>query len=224
MRKPTWLSRTCEEIAPWAFFIVLARRQERRCRCKDLLEDKAYQRYTELSEADLERRLAQEHERSDALDDKTVKLTLSIAGGLSVLGLGLTMLGTTTAALDDAKAIAGSANYVTAVVTVSVLHFLGASWMALGALRAQPRHGFGTQYLLALKGNDRQKTQADQLARQEVRNSIRQMRNEAVFQTVRNGMIVLGVGAIVAAFATLGAGECLGAWIGCSVPPQDPRP
>ena len=75
--------------------------------------------------------------------------------------------------------------------------------MALGALRTQPRYGFGTQYLLTLKGNDRRVTQADQLARQEIRNSIRQMRNEAVFQTVRNGMIVLAIGAVAAVIATL---------------------
>ena len=219
-----WISRTCEEIAPWGFFIVLARRQERRCRGKDLLKVGAYQQYTELSEADLERRLAEEHERADRLDDKTVKLTLSIAGGLSVLGLGLTMLGTTTSALEDAKAIAGSTNYLALAVAASVLHFLGASWMALGALRTQPRHGIGTQYLLALKGNDRRVTQADQLARQEIRNIIRQIRNEAVFQTVRNGMIVLGMAAVAAAFATLGSGESGAAWLGCSVRPQEPLP
>ena len=120
-----------------------------------------------------------------------------------MLGLGLTMLGTTTSALEDAKAIAGSTNYVTPAMAMSVLHFLGASWMALGALRTQPRHGFGTQYLLALKGNDPRATQADQLARQEIRNNIRQMRNEAVFQTVRNGMIVLAIGVVAAVLATL---------------------
>ena len=58
-------------------------------------------------------------------------------------------------------------------VAVSVFHFIGASGMALGALRPQPRHGFGSQYLLALRGNDNRVTQADQLARQEIRNSIR---------------------------------------------------
>ena len=193
----------CEEIAPWGFFIVVARRQEQRCKCKELFRTQAYQDYTRLSEENLERRLTQEHDRGDALDDKTVKLTLSIAGGLSVLGLGLTVLGTTTSALDHAKTLAGSTYYVTLPVALSVLHFIGASGMALGALRPQPRHGFGTQYLLALKGNDRRVTRADELARQEIRNSIRQMRNEAVFQTVRNGMIVLGIGAVAAVIATL---------------------
>ena len=151
----------CEEIAPWGFFSVVAQRQEQRCKCKDLLKAEAYQDYTKLSEEDLERRLTQEHERGDALDDKTVKLTLSIAGGLSVLGLGLTVLGTTTSALDQAKELAVSTNYVTPAVAVSVLHFIGASGMALGALRPQPRHGFGTQYLLVLRGNDSRVTQAD---------------------------------------------------------------
>ena len=188
----------CEEIAPWAFFIVRARRQERRCKFEDLLKARAYREYGTLPEEDLERRLAQEHERGDALDDKTVKLTLSIAGGLSVLGLGLTVLGMTTSALDEAKALAGSTIYITGPIALSLLHFFGASGMALGALRTQQRYGFGTQYLLQLKGNDPQVTQADQLARQEIMNSIRQMRNEAVFQTVRNGMIVLAMGAVAA--------------------------
>ena len=147
--------------------------------------------------------MTQEHERGCALDEKAVKLTLSIAGGLSVLGLGLTVLGTTTSALDHAKTLAGSSYYVTPPVAVSILHFIEASGMALGALRPQPRHGFGTQYLVALRRNDRRVTQADQLARQEIRNSIRQMRNDAVFQTVRNGMIVLGIGAVAAVVATL---------------------
>ena len=177
----------CEEIAPWGFFIVVARRQERQCECKELVKTRTYHEYTELSEEDLERRLTQEHERGDALDEKTVKLTLSIAGGLSVLGLGLTVLGTTTSALDQAKTLAGSTYFVTLPVAVSILHFIGASGMALGALRPQLRHGFGTQYLLALKASDRRVTQADQLARQEIRNSIRQMRNEAVFQTAYSG-------------------------------------
>ena len=125
------------------------------------------------TEENLEQRLTQEHKRADALDDKTVKLTLSIAGGLSVVGLGLTVVGTTTSALDQAKALAMSTNYITLVVPLSVLHFLGASWMALGALRAQHRFGYGTQYPLALDGNDRRVRQADQLARQQIMNSIR---------------------------------------------------
>ena len=198
-----WFSRTCEEIAPWGFFVARAKRQERRCRCKDLLNTGSYREYARLEEKELERRLTEEHQRSDALDEKTVKLTLSIAGGLSVLGLGLTVIGTTTSALDQAKALAGVTNYVIPLVTLSVVHFFGATWMALGALRTQPRYGFGTQYLLALDGGDRRVTQANHLARQEIMNSIRQLRNEAVFQTVRNGMIVLGVGAVATAIATL---------------------
>ena len=203
MRKTIWFSRMCEEIAPWGFFFVRARRQERRCECKDLLKARAYREYETLPEEDLDRRLTQEHDRGDALDDKTVKLTLSIAGGLSVLGLGLTVLGTTTSALDEAKALAGSTIYITGPIALSVLHFIAASGMALGALRPQPRHGFGTHYLLALRENNSRVTQADQLARQEIRNSIRQMRNEAVFQTVRNGMIVMGIGAVAAVIEML---------------------
>ena len=197
------LSRMCEEIAPWGFFAVVARRQERKCACKELLKHDSYKEYTELSEEELEGRLKQEHERGDALDDKTVKLTLSIVGGLSVLGLGLTVLGTTTSALDEAKTLAGNTIYITLPIALGVLHFIVASTTALGALRLTHRHGFGTHYLLALKGKDPKCTQADALARQEIRNSIRQMRNEAVFQTVRNGIIMFGVGAVATVITTL---------------------
>ena len=66
--------------------------------------------------------------------------------------------------------------------------------MALGALRTYNKFGFGTKYTLAIHESDPKALRAEHLARQETVNNLRHCRNEAVFQAVRNGFILLFVG------------------------------
>ena len=64
-----------------------------------------------------------------------------------------------------------------------------AGLVALGALRTAPRYGYGTQFLLE---QDRPMNEilAESLARQEIVNIVRHLRNEAAFQSLRNGLLL----------------------------------
>ena len=66
--------------------------------------------------------------------------------------------------------------------------------MALGAVRTYRKFGFGTRYALARQDSDSTALLAEHLARQETLNILRHCRNEAVFQAVRNGLLLLLVG------------------------------
>ena len=81
---------------------------------------------------------------------------------------------------------------------VNFLIFLGlfysimADLVALGALRTAPRHGYGTSLFLK-QDTLRKKILAESLARQEIINLVPQLRNEAAFQSLRNGLLLFVV-------------------------------
>lgn len=80
-------------------------------------------------------------------------------------------------------------------------YVLSAGFVALGALRTLPSYGYGTRFLLQQEDNA-PSTVADALARQELMNNIRHLRNETAYQALRNGLILLFV-AILLFAATL---------------------
>ena len=165
-----------------------------RYKLPELLKDKAFLGYDRLSVDELDRRLAEEHERAVALDDKTSKGTLFLSVGFSILGLGLTVISSSKWILLTTASSPIGSTWLILLFGASVIYFLTASWMALGALRTYPKFGFGTKYTLNLHDSDATALRAEQLARQETVNNLRHCRNEAVFQAVRNGFILLFVG------------------------------
>jgi len=127
------------------------------------------------------------------MDDRTFKLTLS-------LSIGLTILGSTAAFLVKAVQSTIIQSTLTIVIGVGLFYVLAAGFIALGALRTFPTFGFGTQFILR-QGNT-PNALADALARQEVMNIIRHLRNETAYQSLRNGLFLLFAGILIFA-ATL---------------------
>ena len=180
------IPRFIEEIVPFALYYLRSRRQRRRSESEEILREREFTNYVALSEDKLKERLKEEHQRASVMDEKTSKLTLSFSIALTFVGAAMIFL----------------KNYVSAVVMqtdlsvlVNFLIFLGlfysivAGLLALGALRTAPRYGYGTQLLLE---QDRPMNEilADSLARQEIVNIVRHLRNEAAFQSLRNGLLL----------------------------------
>ena len=187
-------ARIAEEVFPFVYYLRNASRLKVRSELPALLQDEAFRGYDRLPVDDLDRRLAEEHERAVALDDKTLKVTLFLSAGFSILGLGLTVISSSSSLLaKPASSLVGPTS-LTLLFGVSVLYFILASWMALGAVRTYPKFGFGTRYALARQDSTSTALRAEHLARQETLNILRHCRNEAVFQAVRNGLILLLVG------------------------------
>ena len=194
-------ARIAEEAFPFAFYLRNASRLKARSELPEILQYDDFREYDRLSVAELDQRLTEEHERAVALDDKTLKITLFLSGAFSVLGLGLAVISSSSAILAKTASSPIAPTWLTLLFVTSVVYFIVASWMALGALRTYRRYGFGTRYLLARQDSSSAALRAESLARQETLNILRHCRNEAVFQTVRNGLILLLVGILVSVAA-----------------------
>lgn len=187
------ISRLAEEIFPFFYYFYRVRQQRRRCGSPNILNLPMFASYTSLSQAQLSVRLKEEHTRASALDDKTFKLTLSLSVGLTVLG---------SAAASLLGALTSPALQVTLalVIGAALFYFLLAGFVALGGVRTSATYGYGTKFLLQ-KQTGVPNVIADALARQEIMNIIRHLRNETAYQALRNGLILLFAGLLL--FATL---------------------
>jgi hypothetical protein len=177
------LSRIVEELFPFPYYFVNKARQWRRCESDGILNDAAFTGYSTLSPDQLTKRLEEERARATAMDEKTFKLTLS-------LSVGLTVLGSTAALLLKTVSSATVQTLLAVMIGLSLLYVLAAGFVALGALRTFRSYGYGTQFLLQ-RQEDAQNILADALARQEIANNIRHLRNETAYQAVRNGLSLL---------------------------------
>lgn len=183
-----------EELLPFMHYVVHAKKLRALAENADLLAGQEYADYPTLSEKQLTDRLAEERTRAAALDDKTFKLTLS-------LSLGLTILSSTAAYVSSHLTVVAVSFAVSTIIGLSLLYTLIAGLLALSALRTLPSFGYGTRLLLEQKVPNAT-TLASHLARQEVMNLIRQIRNEAAYQALRNGLVLLFVALLLFA-ATL---------------------
>ncbi|MYG65100.1 MAG: hypothetical protein F4206_00005 [Gammaproteobacteria bacterium] len=175
-------SRIFEEIFPFFQYIINSNILRKKSGRKDILSFPEFQEYVNLSEEQLTIRLKEERERAAFIDDKTFKLTLSLSIGLSILGLTAAFL---------AKAF--FADVVILIFGIGIFYILVAGFLALGALRTIPSFGYGTDFMLKSQDNPLS-VLADSLARQETMNLIRHLRNEAAFQTLRNGLFMIFLG------------------------------
>ena len=192
--------RMAEEVFPFAYYYFSsARKLNERSNCPDILAEEEFSKYPVVPKKVLERRLKEEHRRAVALDDKTLRVSFFLSSGFSVLGLGLTILGASDLI---AKAVSSLAPPIllTLLFVASTVYFLFSGFLALGAMRTYPLHGFGTAYELDRHKKSSKALLVKCLARQEVLNRLRHCRNEAVFQTTRNGIILLLGGIFLALF------------------------
>lgn len=146
---------------------------------EEILNRKEYSQFTKIALGDLQMRLNQEDERASAINEKTYKMGLSLSLALTIIGYAFTEL-------PDQISYSVAKIFISTSIIVGVLYFVLAGLTALGAIRTEPTYGSTTQILLLGK-KKKQQCLAKCLAQSEVMNSIRHLRNEAVFQNLRIG-------------------------------------
>lgn len=177
------MKRILEELFPFAFFYF---------RTKQIMEDSEnpnigdingdYGLYHQLDAELLSKRIKEEHERGQTIDDKTVKFTISISIALTILGFIAGFISKTIEGGSFKLLISSTSGF-------SVLYTIIGGILALGALKTLPTYGYGTEFIIKSKNNVNVKIAA--LAAQEKINNVRHLRNEAAYQCLRNGFIIL---------------------------------
>lgn len=190
LRSALWrtAARTGEEVFPFVTYLVSWRR------LRELMNGEnppaspdTLASYRNLGTSDLEKRLTEEHERAKSLDEKTFKMTFSLA-------LGLTILGSVTAVLLGNIGESTIAALMRFGITLSILYIFFGGSIALSSLRTLPTFGYGTGFRIAAKAASTPgELYVEALLRQEKANQIRQVRNEAAFQALRNGFVLFGI-------------------------------
>ena len=189
------LSVIFEEAFPFVYYICRCRRLRRRAETGGILVHGDFAKHEELSPDELRKRLAEEHTRARAMDEKTFKLTLSFS-------LGLTIVGLATSSLVGTLSCVALKVTITLVLGLGTLFVLAAAFLALGALRTLPFYGYGTAFLLRARHAENGHTAlAEALARQETMNTVRHLRNEAAYQALRNGLVLVLCGFCLFMFA-----------------------
>ena len=88
-----WIARIVEELFPFAYYVGNASKLRKRSHLPNVLDAESLREYVCLSVAVLDRRLAEEHDRAAALDEKTLRVTFFVSAAFAVLGIGLTVIG-----------------------------------------------------------------------------------------------------------------------------------
>ena len=158
-------------------------------------EDPTIECYRELEIDTLNKRLKEEHLRAVKIDDKTSKFTLG-------LGVSLAIIAAASGSFAKFVPYQNFGGVISFLCGLSALYMLFAGIISFGAMKTLPRFGYGTKHEIELKKNG-----ADYLAwvllKQEEINTVRQMRNETAYQSLRNGFLVLIIALIIALFYSL---------------------
>lgn len=152
--------------------------------------------YVEIDNTSLKNRISEEHARAVKIDEKTYKFTL----GLSV---SLTVLAAASGAFAKYLPKNEYSSLISVACGVSAIYMLLAGMTALGSLKTLPTYGYGSHHRLKEKSEGK-KYLAVALYSQEKMNIIRHLRNEAAYQSLRNGFLVLLLALVisVSTFAT----------------------
>lgn len=141
------------------------------------------ERYKELDADCLSNRIKEEHARAVKIDEKTSKFTLGLSVSLTVLA----------AASGSFIKLIPNSSFSTAISMscgLASIYMLAAGITALGALKTLATYGYGTEHLINQKKSGISYL-AQALYAQERMNIIRQLRNEAAYQSLRNGFLLL---------------------------------
>jgi len=178
-----------EELFPFAFCYFRSKRIVEKAADPDIGKiDGEYSLYHQLDSESLSKRLKEEHERGRSIDDKTIKFTVSLSIALTILG-SVGGYFSKTLGSGTLKLLVSSAS------GVSVLYTIAGGILALGALKTLPTYGYGTNFDIKSKNDDNVKVTA--LAAQEKVNTARHLRNEAAYQCLRNGFLILWVSLVL---------------------------
>ena len=177
-----YICRFFEEIFPLFPYLKSQRKILSKINNDSELAEKS-KKYNELDADCLNERIKEEHERAVKIDDKTSKFTL----GLSV---SLTVLAAASGSLVKFIPTSSYSSAISIVCGIASIYMLLAGITALGALKTLATYGYGTEHLLKLK-SDGVSHLSQALYAQERMNIVRQLRNEAAYQSLRNGFIML---------------------------------
>lgn len=179
-----FIYRIFEEVFPILFFLKNKNNILKRIRDGNDIASKSA-RYEELGFDSLNVRIKEEHERAIKIDEKTFKFTL----GLSI---SLTVLAAASGSFVQFLPNSSFSVYISIICGISSIYMLTAGIIALGAIKTLATYGYGTDHLLNQKKfGDFYLAQA--LYAQERMNTIRQLRNESAYQSLRNGFLILFV-------------------------------
>ncbi len=177
------MRRFVEEILPFAFFYVRVKRILEKAADPDIgSKNGEYGEYHQLDTESLCERLKEEHERGKSIDEKTVKFTVSIS-------IALTIIGSISGYLSKVLESGALKMLVSSASGFSVLYTITGGILALGALKTLPTYGYGTDFVIKAKNDNKIRITA--LAAQEKINTARHLRNEAAYQCLRNGFIII---------------------------------
>ncbi len=171
-----------EEIFPIFPFLKSKNSIQRNIKDVEILSKRS-DLYKQLNTDSLDKRIKEEHERGVKIDDKTSKFTLGLSVSLTVLAA---VSGSIAKYLPDGS----YTTFIAIVCGIAALYMLLAGIIALGALKTLPTYGYGTEHVINLKEKGISYL-AEALFAQEQINIIRQLRNEAAYQSLRNGFILL---------------------------------
>ncbi len=177
-----YLYRVVEEVFPFISFFINRKKIEKLISNNDELIEES-KSYKALDADCLNDRIKEEHERGIKIDNKTYKFTLGLSISLTVLA---------AASGSFAKYLPSNSlvEYISIACGVSALYMLTAGVTALGALKTLPTYGYGTEHIINQKA-DGVPYLSQALFSQERMNNIRHLRNEAAYQSLRNGFILL---------------------------------
>ena len=179
MRLLKFLCELIEQILPFIVFIFKVRTVRKKPVSPGLIA-----RYSILSEESLLDRLKEEHKRGTSIDEKTFKFHGSLA-------VGLTLINSILFLLAEKITCPGIHFIVNLLILFSVVCLFIGAFIALSAIKTHIIYGYGTEFLVQLKEGNPVEICASALAKQEDENIICHQRNEASFQSVRNGFFCL---------------------------------
>ena len=187
------IPRFIEEPFPFVSYLVYSHCQRKRSESGEILSEKEFANYIDLPEKKIEERLKEEHQRASTIDEKTSKLTLSFSIALTFVGAAIVFLKTTVfpVAMETKFSV-----LMNCLICFGLFYCVIAGLVALGALRTERLHGYGTPLLLKQDRPMNEKL-AESLARQEIVNIVRHLRNEAAFQSLRNGLLLFIVAIVM---------------------------
>lgn len=171
------LFRALEELLPAVYFYYISNK------CSKKLYEFAYpeiEDYSKLPDEKIEERLKSEHERAQKIDEKTSKFTLGLSISLSIIS------GTASGVVKFLPKNQLN-DFIVLLFGVSSLYMLSGGLLALGALKTLPKFGYGTYFEI----NKNTATLARSLIGQEKVNTLRHIRNELSFMSLRNGFLLV---------------------------------
>ncbi|KAB1184349.1 hypothetical protein [Photobacterium damselae] len=177
------LFRIIEELLPFVYFYYISGKLIKKVNDVSFSD---IEFYSKLPDEKIEKRLKDEHERAQKIDDKTSKFTLGLSISLSIIS---------ASASSVVKFLPENNlnNFIALLFGLSSLYMLSGGLLALGALKTLPKFGYGTSFEI----NKSTTILARSLIGQEKVNILRHIRNELSFMSLRNGFLIIFISLIL---------------------------